>query len=106
MEGQSLMMTIKEHSRGSCCWNYTIVIGIAALLLHILCTVSDSLNNAKMQKINETNSYFTGPLATDPKKPTLLAEIESGVTPEQVLAVDVMGKSNIFMENISKPTDH
>lgn len=68
-----------------------IVIGIAAFYFISYAPYQDSLNNAKMQKINETNSYFLGPLATDPKKLTLLAEIESGVTPEQVLAVDVMG---------------
>ncbi len=68
-----------------------IVLGIAAYYFIFYSPYQDSLNNAKMQKINETSTYFTGPLATDPKKLTLLAEIESGVTPEQVLAVDVLG---------------
>ena len=68
-----------------------IVIGIAAFYFISYAPYQDSLNNAKMQKINETSTYFTGPLATDPIKPTLLAEIDAGVTPEQVLAIDVMG---------------
>ncbi|AEG17262.1 MAG: RcpC/CpaB family pilus assembly protein [Methanobacterium paludis] len=68
-----------------------IVLGIAAYYFIFYSPYQDSLNNAKMEKINETNSYFTGPLATDSKKLTLLAQIDAGVTPEQVLAVDVMG---------------
>jgi hypothetical protein len=50
-----------------------------------------SLQDAKNTKINEINSYYKGALATDPQKLTLLAEIESSVTPEQALAVDVLG---------------
>ncbi|MDD1774771.1 MAG: DUF515 domain-containing protein [Methanobacterium sp.] len=50
-----------------------------------------SLQDAKNTKINEVNSYYKGALATDPQKLTLLAEIESSVTPEQALAVDVLG---------------
>lgn len=50
-----------------------------------------SLQDAKNTKISEVNSYFKGALATDPQKLTLLAEIESAVTPEQALAVDVLG---------------
>ncbi|HTX61760.1 MAG TPA: DUF515 domain-containing protein, partial [Methanobacterium sp.] len=42
-----------------------------------------SLQDAKNTKINEVNSYYKGALATDPQKLTLLAEIESAVTPEQ-----------------------
>jgi hypothetical protein len=51
----------------------------------------DSMNSAKMAKINEVNSYFKGALATDPRKNLLLADIDIGVTPDQVLAVDVIG---------------
>lgn len=50
-----------------------------------------SLQDAKNTKISEVNSYYKGALATDPQKLTLLAEIESSVTPEQALAVDVLG---------------
>ncbi|HEY0196159.1 MAG TPA: DUF515 domain-containing protein [Methanobacterium sp.] len=50
-----------------------------------------SLQDAKNTKINEVNSYFKGALATDPQRLTLLAEIESSVTPQQALAVDVLG---------------
>lgn len=50
-----------------------------------------SLQDAKNTKINEVDSYFKGALATDPQRLTLLAEIESSVTPQQALAVDVLG---------------
>lgn len=50
-----------------------------------------TLQEAKQTKINEVNSYYKGALATDSEKLTLLAEIESSVTAEQVLAVDVLG---------------
>jgi hypothetical protein len=50
-----------------------------------------SLQDAKQTKINEVNTYYKGALATDPQKLTLLARIDSAVTPEQALAVDVLG---------------
>jgi hypothetical protein len=50
-----------------------------------------SLQDAKNMKIEEVDSFYKGPLATDPQKLLLLAEIESSVTPEQALAVDVLG---------------
>jgi hypothetical protein len=51
----------------------------------------DTLNSAKMAKINEVNSYFKGALSADPRKNIILADIDSGQTPDQVLAVDVIG---------------
>jgi hypothetical protein len=51
----------------------------------------EALNNAKNTKFSEVNTYFKGPLALDPQRETLLAEIDGGSTPEQVLAVDVIG---------------
>jgi len=51
----------------------------------------ETLGNAKQIKIDEVNTYFTGPLALDPEKNFLLAEIDGAVTPEQALAVDVLG---------------
>lgn len=54
-----------------------------------------SLQTAKQTKINEVNSYYKGALATDPQKLTLLAQIDSAVTPEQALAVDVIGPATI-----------
>lgn len=50
-----------------------------------------TLQAAKDQKIAEVDAYFKGPLATDPQKQAILAEIDSGQTPEEVLAVDVLG---------------
>lgn len=51
----------------------------------------DALGNAKQSKISEVNAYFTGPLATDPRGIDLRLQIDSAETPEQVLAVDVLG---------------
>lgn len=50
-----------------------------------------SLQDAKNMKLDEVDTYYKGPLATDPQKLLLLAEIESSVTPDQALAVDVLG---------------
>ena len=46
---------------------------------------------AKQTKINEVNTYFTGALATDPRGIDLRLQIDSAETPEQALAVDVLG---------------
>ncbi|RJS48653.1 MAG: hypothetical protein CIT03_07440 [Methanobacterium sp.] len=51
----------------------------------------ETLQDAKATKLNEINAYFKGPLAVDPEKQALLADIDAGVTPEQVLSVDVIG---------------
>jgi len=51
----------------------------------------DTLNSAKMTKINEVNSYFKGALANAPEENILLADISASVTPDQALAVDVIG---------------
>ncbi|HOL68824.1 MAG TPA: DUF515 domain-containing protein, partial [Methanothermobacter sp.] len=51
----------------------------------------ETLQSAKSEKLSEVNAYFKGPLATDPQKQAILAEIDSGTTPEEVLAVDVLG---------------
>jgi len=51
----------------------------------------EAMNSAKQTKFSEVNAYFKGPLALDPRKSTILAEIDGGSTPEQVLAVDVIG---------------
>jgi len=50
-----------------------------------------TLNDAKQSQINLVNTYYVGPLATDPEAQTLLSEIESSVTPEQASAIDVLG---------------
>lgn len=50
-----------------------------------------TLQDAKNTKIDEVNTYYKGALAADPQKLTLLADIESATTPEQALAVDVLG---------------
>jgi hypothetical protein len=51
----------------------------------------EALTSAKQTKFAEVNTYFKGPLALDPRKSTILAEIDGASTPEQVLAVDVIG---------------
>ena len=50
-----------------------------------------TLNDAKQSQINLVNQYYSGPLATDPEKQTLLSEIESSVTPDQASAINVLG---------------
>lgn len=49
------------------------------------------LQDAKTIKLNEVNSYYKGALANDPQRLTLTAQIESAITPDQALAVDVLG---------------
>ncbi|MGB9837546.1 DUF515 domain-containing protein [Methanothermobacter sp.] len=49
------------------------------------------LQNAKATKIAEVDALFKGPLATDPQKQAILAQIDAAVTPEEALAVDVVG---------------
>jgi hypothetical protein len=51
----------------------------------------DALSNAKQTKLTEVNTYFTGPLATDPAGISLRAQIDSATTPDQVDAIDVLG---------------
>ena len=51
----------------------------------------DALGNAKQTKINEVNTYFTGPLATDPKGIDLRAQIDGAQTPNDALNIDVLG---------------
>jgi hypothetical protein len=68
-----------------------IVVAVVGYYFLFYAPYQDTLNTAKMQKYNEVNSYFKGGLASDPKKQILLAEIDSSVTPDQVLAVDVLG---------------
>ncbi|WP_414469667.1 DUF515 domain-containing protein [Methanobacterium sp. ACI-7] len=51
----------------------------------------DAMGDAKQSKINEVKTYFKGPLATDPRGIDLRLQIDSAETPEQVLAIDVLG---------------
>jgi len=50
----------------------------------------DSLSNAKQAKLGEVNTYFTGPLQTDPAGINLRAQIDGATTPDQVNAIDVL----------------
>lgn len=51
----------------------------------------DAMGDAKQSKIDEVRTYFKGPLATDPRGIDLRLQIDSAETPEQVLAIDVLG---------------
>jgi len=51
----------------------------------------EALANAKQTRINEVNTYFTGPLAAHPEGINLRLQIDVAETPEQALAVDVLG---------------
>jgi hypothetical protein len=50
----------------------------------------DALGSAKQAKLSEVNTYFTGPLATDPLGIDLRAQIDGATTPEEVNAIDVI----------------
>jgi hypothetical protein len=50
-----------------------------------------TLVSAQNAKISEVNSYFKGALANDPNKSSLLLKISGAQTPDQALAVDVIG---------------
>jgi hypothetical protein len=50
-----------------------------------------TLVSAQNSKISEVNSYFKGALANDPNKSSLLLKISGAQTPDQALAVDVIG---------------
>lgn len=50
----------------------------------------NELSSVKQTKLNEINTYFTGPLATDPIKISLKSQIESATTPTEVLSIDVL----------------
>jgi len=68
-----------------------IIIVAAGYYFLVYAPYQDALGNAKQMKIDEVNTYFTGPLALDPRKTLLLAEVDGAVTPDQALAVDVLG---------------
>lgn len=51
----------------------------------------ETLDGAKNTKIAEVDAYYKGSLAVDPQRQTLLDEINNAVTPEEVLAIDVIG---------------
>ncbi|MBM4240944.1 MAG: DUF515 domain-containing protein [Euryarchaeota archaeon] len=51
----------------------------------------ETLQSAKSMKLNETNTYFKGPLAIDPRKQIILSEINAATTPDAILAIDVLG---------------
>lgn len=68
-----------------------IVLVGAGYYFLIYAPYQDALGNAKQSKLNEVNSYFTGPLATDPRGIDARIKIEGAETPEQAMAVDVLG---------------
>lgn len=68
-----------------------IIIAGAGYYFLFYAPYQQSMGEAKQTKINEVDTYFTGALATDPRKTLLLAEIDAAVKPEQALAVDVLG---------------
>ncbi len=69
---------------------FVVLVG-AAYYFIIYAPYQESMTAAKQAKITEVDTYFKGPLALDPRKSSILAEIDGGTTPESVLAVDVLG---------------
>lgn len=73
---------------------FVLILGIivsSAYYFLIWAPYQETLNEAKTLKFNEVEAYFKGPLAVDPQKQALMAEIDGAETPEQALAVDVLG---------------
>ncbi|MBI5459267.1 DUF515 domain-containing protein [Methanobacterium sp.] len=68
-----------------------IVLVGAGYYFLVFAPYQDAMTAAKQTKITEVNTYFKGALALDPRKTSILAEIDGGTTPEMVLAVDVLG---------------
>ena len=68
-----------------------IVLVGAGYYFLVFAPYQDAMTAAKQTKITEVNTYFKGPLALDPRKTSILAEIDGATTPEMVLAVDVLG---------------
>jgi len=68
-----------------------IVLVGAGYYFLVFAPYQDAMTAAKQTKITEVNTYFKGPLALDPRKTSILAEIDGSTTPEMVLAVDVLG---------------
>jgi hypothetical protein len=58
-----------------------------------------TLVSAQNAKISEVNSYFKGGLANDPNKNSLLLKISTAQTPDQALAVDVIGPATTDWRN-------
>lgn len=51
----------------------------------------ENLDGAKNTKYGEIDTYFKNGLASDPLKQTLTSQVASATTPEEVLAIDVIG---------------
>lgn len=54
-----------------------------------------ALDDAKATKFAEIETYFKGPLAIYPEKQALIARVDGAVTPEDALAVDVLGPATL-----------
>ena len=59
----------------------------------------ETLGNAKDAKINEINSYYKGPLATDPSGINLRLQVDGAQTPEVVNAIDVLTPATTAWRN-------
>ncbi|MDZ4170751.1 MAG: DUF515 domain-containing protein [Methanobacteriaceae archaeon] len=77
---------------GAVVFGVILIVLIASLYYFLVYQpYQQTMQEAKDIKIGEIESYFKGPLATDPQKTTLLDQINGATTPEEVLAVDVLG---------------
>lgn len=67
-----------------------IVVAGAAYYFLFYAPYQEDLGNAKNAKLTEINTYFTGPLATDPIGVDLRAQVEGATTREEVDLIDVI----------------
>lgn len=72
-----------------------IIIAGAGYYFLIYSPYQTALNDAKNTKFNEIETYFKGPLAVYPEKQALIARVDGAVTPEDALAVDVLGPATL-----------
>jgi len=77
---------------GAVVFGVILIVLIASLYYFLVYQpYQQTMQEAKDIKFGEIESYFKGPLATDPQKTVLLDQINGATTPEEVLAVDVLG---------------
>jgi hypothetical protein len=76
-----------------------IVLVGAGYYFFVYSPYQEALGNAKSAKLSEVNSYYQGPLATDPSGIDLRLQIDSASTPEQVNAIDVLTPATTAWRN-------
>jgi len=77
---------------------FIVLIG-AGYYFFVYSPYQTSLGDAKQTKLNEVNTYYQGPLATDPSGINLRLQIDGATTPDQVNAIDVLTPATTAWRN-------